>query len=87
MKQVATSGGFSQGMAFDAEDDLHVCGLKHSAVMRFEARSGALEKFAYGVNGRGKTISKFLALDPEGRLYVSDRQPRFQGAGAGNLSF
>jgi gluconolactonase len=94
MKQVASSGGFSQGMTFDAEDNLYVCDLKHSAVMRLDARSGALEKFADGVNGRGIKISNFPAFDSEGRLYVSDshafKEPgpgifRFNPDGSGEL--
>jgi sugar lactone lactonase YvrE len=86
MKQVASSGGFSQGMAFDAEDDLHVCDLKHSAVMRLDARSGPLEKFADSVNGRGMKISTFLAFNSEGRLYVSDSHA-FKEPGPGNFHF
>jgi gluconolactonase len=94
MEQVASSGGFSQGMAFDAEDNLYVCDLKHAAVMRLDARSGALEKFADGVNGRGIKISNFPAFDSEGRLYVSDshafKEPgpgihRFNPDGSGEL--
>jgi gluconolactonase len=94
MEQVASSGGFSQGMAFDAEDNLYVCDLMHAAIMRLDARSGALEKFADGVNGRGIKISNFPAFDSEGRLYVSDshafKEPgpgifRFNPDGSGEL--
>jgi gluconolactonase len=53
MEQVVSSEGFSHGMAFDADDNLHVCDLKHAAVMKLEAKSGILERFADGADGRG----------------------------------
>jgi gluconolactonase len=95
MEQVAAiEGGFSQGMAFDMEDNLYVCDLKHGSVVRFDARSGSLEKFADGAEGRGISISNYPAFDAEGRLYVSDshafKEPgpgifRFEPDGAGEL--
>ena len=55
MEQVAAiDGGFSQGMAFDREDNLYVCDLKHGSVVRLDTRSGSLEKFADGADGRGQ---------------------------------
>jgi len=95
MEQVAAiDGGFSQGMAFDREDNLYVCDLKHGSVVRLDARSGSLEKFADGAEGRGISISNYPAFDAEGRLYVSDshafKEPgpgilRFEPDGAGEL--
>ena len=95
MDQVAAiDGGFSQGMAFDREDNLYVCDLKHGSVVRLDARSGSLETFADGAEGRGISISNYPAFDTEGRLYVSDshafKEPgpgifRFEPDGAGEL--
>ncbi len=95
MEQVAAiEGGFSQGMAFDTEDNLYVCDLKHGSVVRLDASSGSLEKFADGAEGRGISISNYPAFDAEGRLYVSDshafKEPgpgifRFEPDGAGEL--
>ena len=94
MEQVASTGGFSHGMAFDAEDNLYVCDLKHAAVMKLDMSSGTLEKFAGGADGRGIKISNFPAFDAEGRLYVSDshafKEPgpgifRFDPDGSGEL--
>jgi len=95
MEQVAAiEGGFSQGMAFDMEDNLYVCDLKHGSVVRLDARSDSLEKFADGAEGRGISISNYPAFDAEGRLYVSDshafKEPgpgifRFEPDGAGEL--
>jgi len=86
MEQVASTGGFSQGMAFDAEDNLYICDLKHAAVMRLGTRSGDLEKFADGAGGRGIKISNYPAFDAQGRLYVSDSHA-FKESGPGILRF
>ena len=95
MEQVAAiDGGFSQGMAFDREDNLYVCDLKHGGVVRLDARSGSLEEFADGADGRGISICNYPAFDAEGRLYVSDshafKEPgpgifRFEPDGTGEL--
>jgi sugar lactone lactonase YvrE len=86
MEQVASSGGFSQGMAFDSEDNLYVCDLKHATVMRLDARSGALEKFADGADGRRISICNYPAFDAKGRLYVSDSHA-FKNPGPGVFRF
>ncbi|MDQ4126815.1 MAG: SMP-30/gluconolactonase/LRE family protein [Actinomycetota bacterium] len=86
MEQIASSGGFSQGMAFDAEDNLYLCDLKHAAVMRLDTKSGVLEKFAGGTGARGIKISNHPAFDAEGRLYVSDSHA-FKEPGPGIFRF
>jgi sugar lactone lactonase YvrE len=94
MEQVASSEGFSQGMAFDAEDNLYVCDLKHAAVMRLDAKSGKYEKFAEGADGRSMKIANYPAFGSDGKLYVSDsnafKKPgpgifRFDHGGTGEL--
>jgi gluconolactonase len=94
MEQIASSDGFSHGMAFDAEDNLYVCDLKHAAVIRLDTESGALETFADGADGRRISICNYPAFDAEGRLYVSDshafKEPgpgifRFDPDGSGEL--
>lgn len=94
MEEITSSGGFSQGMAFDAEDNLFVCDLKQAAVLRLDAKSGALEKFADNVDGRGINICNHLAFGLRGELYVSDsnafKEPgpgifRFEPDGTGEL--
>lgn len=86
MEQVASTDGFSQGMAFDAEGNLYFCDLKHAAVMRLDARRGIVEKFADGAGGRGITISNYPAFDAEGYLYVSDSHA-FKEPGPGIFRF
>jgi sugar lactone lactonase YvrE len=94
MEQIASSGGFSQGMAFDAEDNLYVCDLVHAGVMKLDTKRGCLEKFANGAQERGINIANYPVFDAEGRLYVSDshafKEPgpgifRFQADGSGEL--
>ena len=94
MEQIASSDGFSQGMAFDAEDNLYVCDLVHAGVMKLDTKSGSLEKFADGAEGRGINIANYPVFDAEGRLYVSDshafKEPgpgifRFHADGSGEL--
>lgn len=94
MEQIASSGGFSQGMAFDAEDNLYVCDLVHAGVMKLDTKRGSLEKFANGAEERGINIANYPAFDAEGCLYVSDshafKEPgpgifRFQADGSGEL--
>jgi gluconolactonase len=72
IEQVTSTDGFCLGMAFDSEDNLFVCDLKHAAVMKLDARSEKLERFADGVDGHALRIPNFPAFDAEGRMYVSD---------------
>lgn len=94
LEQVASSGGFSQGMAFDKNDNLFVCDLKHRAVLKLDTGTGELEEFADGADGRKIGICNFPAFDGEGALYVSDshgfKEPgpgifRFEPDGTGEL--
>ncbi len=86
MDQVASTGGFTQGMAFDAGDNLYFCDLVHAAVLRLDANSGAVEEFAGGAGGRSIEISNCPAFDAEGRLYVSDSHA-FKDPGPGIFRF
>lgn len=94
MELVASSGGFSQGMAFDQDDNLYICDLKYGVVFKLDTRSGSLEKFAEGAEGRRIGICNYPAFGPDGSLYVSDsnafKQPgpgifRFHPDGSGEL--
>ena len=82
LDEVASTGGFSLGMAFDPNDDLLVCDLKHKAVFRVETKTGRVERFSDGAPGAPMAIPNFCAFDPEARLYVSDSH-RFGTPGPG----
>jgi gluconolactonase len=86
IEQIASSDGFSHGMAFDREDNLYVCDLKLAAVMKLDTKSGALERFADGADGRGINISNYPAFDVAGNLYVSDSHA-FKEPGPGIFRF
>jgi gluconolactonase len=72
IEEVASTGGFCLGVAFDARGDLFVCDLKHAAVFRLAAGSGALDVFAEAAGGRRLRTPNALAFDARGTLYVSD---------------
>ena len=54
MAQVASTGGYCLGMAFDKDDNLYVCDLKHQAVIRVDAKSDTIDKFATDADGRSR---------------------------------
>lgn len=69
MEGLAGSGGFLLGLAFDSAGNCFVCDLKHAAIFRYDAASGAFEKFADG----GIAVPNYPVVDEaSGWLYVSD---------------
>ncbi len=86
MEQVASTGGYCLGTAFDKEDNLYVCDLKHQAVMKVGAKGDTIDKFATDADGRGLRIPNFPVFDDAGRLYVSDSHA-FKEPGPGIFRF
>ncbi|HEU4685515.1 MAG TPA: SMP-30/gluconolactonase/LRE family protein [Nitrospira sp.] len=86
LEQVADTGGFCLGMAFDRAGDLFVCDSRHAAIFRFRPDTGRLEVFAKEAAGRRLRIPNFPAFDREGRLYVSDSY-EFKDPGPGIFRF
>jgi gluconolactonase len=73
ISEVASTGGFCLGMAFDATAErLYVCDLKYAALFRVDTRTGGVERFADGSPARPFKIPNYPAFDPQGRLLVSD---------------
>ncbi|HEX5936573.1 MAG TPA: SMP-30/gluconolactonase/LRE family protein [Actinomycetota bacterium] len=72
IEEVASTGGFALGLAFDRAGDLFVCDLKHAAVFRMESSTGRIERFSDGAPGRPFRIPNSPAFDEAGHLYVSD---------------
>jgi gluconolactonase len=73
LTEVASTDGFSLGMAFDrTAEHLYVCDLKHAAVFRVGTSTGAVERFADGSSASAFKIPNYPAFDVDGRLYVSD---------------
>jgi sugar lactone lactonase YvrE len=73
-------------MAFDKEDNLYVCDLKHQAVIRVDTKSDTTDKFATDADGRSLRIPNFPVFDDAGRLYVSDSHA-FKEPGPGIFRF
>lgn len=68
---MATTGGFTLGLAFDGAGRLYTCDLKHGAVFRYDPASGELTRFADG-DGR-LSVPNYPVVDPRRTcLYVSD---------------
>ena len=52
LREVASTGGFSLGLAFDAQERLYICDLKAACVFRLDTQTGRLERFAEGAGAR-----------------------------------
>jgi len=70
---VASTEGFTLGLAFDGSGNLYTCDLKHAAVFRLNTATGHLQLFAEGSEGSNIRIPNFPVVDESrGFLYVSD---------------
>jgi gluconolactonase len=69
IEQVASTGGFTLGLAFDGDRALFACDLKHAAVFRLDLATRQLTRFT----PPGMRIPNYPVIDANrGRLYVSD---------------
>lgn len=69
IEEVASTGGFTLGMAFDGDRALYVCDQRHAAVFRLDLASRKLERFT----PPGIRIPNYPVLDRRrNRLLVSD---------------
>lgn len=69
IEEVATTGGFTLGLAFDGDRALFACDLRHAAVFRLDLATRKLERFT----DPGINIPNYPVVDAErGRLLVSD---------------
>jgi gluconolactonase len=86
IEQIASSDGFSQGMAFDKEDNLYFCDLKHAAVMKLDTQGDSLiSRIPIDDNaaaGRREEVVSLpgvlpdgLAFNTEDDLYVACYEP------------
>jgi sugar lactone lactonase YvrE len=73
IEQIASTGGFCLGLAFDPDGNLYLCDLGHARVFRMDATTGDLKAFADGGGGRTMRVPNFPVVDVRrGCLYVSD---------------
>ena len=69
IEALGSTGGFLLGLAFDRAGNCFACDLKHAAIFRYDAATGAFEKFAAG----GIVVPNYPVVDEaRGHLYVSD---------------
>jgi len=74
IREIASTGGFTLGIALDGRGNLYSCDLKHAAVFRIGIATGKAEKLADGDRqGRRMKTPNFPVID-HGRnvMYVSD---------------
>lgn len=83
IEEIASTGGFTLGLAFDGRRALYVCDLAHEAVFRLDLATHALERFT----SPGMRIPNFPVVDRQhNRLLVSDSYASGE-AGPGLWSF
>lgn len=69
LEKIASTGGFTLGMAFDGRGGLYVCDQRGAAVWKLEIASGGLAK----LTAQGMRIPNYPVFDPHRNcLYVSD---------------
>ena len=84
---MASTGGFTLGLAFDGQGRLYTCDLKHAAVFRFDPASGSLDQFATGDGTSLMRVPNVPVVDAQRNcLYVSDSY-HFQDSGPGVWRF
>ena len=73
IETVASTDGFILGLAFDDDQNLYACDMRHSVVFRLDTRTGRLVHFANGGGGNEMRIPNFPVIDGSRNcLYVSD---------------
>lgn len=78
--QLCSTGGFSLGLALDAESAVYVCDLTSSSVLRV-AQDGVVTTYSAGSPARPMVTPNYPVFDRHGNLYVSDSGQWTQGGG------
>lgn len=71
-RQVAHTGGFALGMAFDGADNLYVCDMGRHAVLRVDATSGQVDDITTGRGEVAVRVPNFPVFTADGHLFFSD---------------
>ncbi|MGH2557746.1 MAG: SMP-30/gluconolactonase/LRE family protein [Thermomicrobiales bacterium] len=81
LEVVASTGGFTLGMAFDGQGRLYTCDSGHAAVFRLDPATGALDLFATGGDS-SFTSPNYPVVDvARNCLYISDPRGSTEGKG------
>lgn len=96
LELVASTGGFTLGLAHVGADRLLTCDLKHAAVFETDLTTGQSTVFATGAGGHRFKFANYVITGLNDEIYVSDshgfRVPgpgifRFESDGSGELWF
>lgn len=83
---IASTGGFTLGLAHLPDGRLLTCDLKHAAVFETDLETGQSKVFATGADGLPFKFANYVLVGPQGEIYVSDSHG-FQDPGPGIFRF
>lgn len=70
--EIANTGGFILGMAFDGQNNLYLCDMGRSAVLRLNTQTGQIDDLTTGKIGRTLNSPNFPVFHSDGRLFFSE---------------
>jgi len=70
--EIANTGGFMLGMAFDGEENLYLCDMGRNAVLRLDTKTGQISDLTTGKVGRELKSPNFPVFHSDGRLFFSE---------------
>ncbi|MCX6428524.1 MAG: SMP-30/gluconolactonase/LRE family protein [Actinobacteria bacterium] len=70
--EIAHTGGFILGMAFDGEDNLYLCDMGRNAVLRLNTLTGEISDLTTGKVPRPLNSPNFPVFHSDGRLFFSE---------------
>jgi gluconolactonase len=71
VEEVADTGGFLLGMAFDGDGNCYACDQARHEIVRID-RGGRVEPFVAAVEGRRLSIPNYPAFSSDGTLWFTD---------------
>ncbi|CAB5241046.1 unannotated protein [freshwater metagenome] len=72
VNEIAQTGGFILGMAFDGQDNLYLCDMGRNAVLRLDTKTGEISDLTTGKVGRELKSPNFPVFHSDGRLFFSE---------------
>lgn len=70
--QIADTGGFILGMAFDGNGDLYLCDLGRKAVLRLNIKTGQIDDLTTGKVSQPLKSPNYPVFHSDGRLFFSE---------------
>lgn len=77
--EIANTGGFILGMAFDGEENLYLCDMGRNAVLRLDTKTGHISDLTTGKVGRELKSPNFPVFHSDGRLFFLNPVTGVQG--------